>query len=116
MAIQVEYWPILDKGPVKLIKGVKKAHSFFTVCVRSVPLYYFKLAYVILQMAVKEFFELHFLKWRYRPFKSLEQLLANLENQLQCTTEFVPKALRQLFFALIVFIIPENMSCIHIKQ
>ena len=32
----------------------------FTVCVRSVPRYHFKLAYVVLQMAVKEFFETHF--------------------------------------------------------
>ena len=32
----------------------------FTVCVKSVPRYHFKLAYVILQMAVKEFFETHF--------------------------------------------------------
>ena len=29
----------------------------FTVCVKSVPCYHFKLAYVVLQMAVKEFFE-----------------------------------------------------------
>ena len=29
----------------------------FTVCVKSVPLYYFKFAYVVLQMAVKEFLE-----------------------------------------------------------
>ena len=42
--------------------------------------------------------------------------MANLENQLQCTAEFMTKALKQLFFALIVFITPENMSCIHIKQ
>ena len=32
----------------------------FTVCVRSVPCYRFKLAYVVLQMAVKIFFETHF--------------------------------------------------------
>ena len=32
----------------------------FTVCVKSVPRYPFKLAYVILQMAVKDFFETHF--------------------------------------------------------
>ena len=32
----------------------------FTVCVKSVPRYHFKLAYVVLQMAVKEFFEKHF--------------------------------------------------------
>ena len=31
----------------------------FTVCVKSVPRYHFKLAYVVLQMAVKEFFETH---------------------------------------------------------
>ena len=31
-----------------------------TVCVKSVPHYHFKLAYVVLQMAVKEFFETHF--------------------------------------------------------
>ena len=35
----------------------------FTVCVKSVPLYHFKLAYVVLQMApVEEFFETHFQK------------------------------------------------------
>ena len=28
----------------------------FTVCVKSVSLYHFKLAYVVLQMAVKEYF------------------------------------------------------------
>ena len=32
----------------------------FTVCVNSVPHYHFKLAYVVLQMAGKEFFETHF--------------------------------------------------------
>ena len=41
--------------PVKLIKRVKIALSFL-VCVRSVSRYDFKLAYVILEMAVKEFF------------------------------------------------------------
>ena len=47
------------KGPVKLIKQAKIAHSFLQ-CVRSVPRYHSKLAYVILQMAVKEFFETDF--------------------------------------------------------
>ena len=47
------------KGPVKLIKRVKIAHSF-SVFIKSVPHYHFKLAYVVLQMAVKEFFENHF--------------------------------------------------------
>ena len=50
------YFP---KGPVKLIKWVKIAHSFL-VYVRSVPRYHFKLACVILQIAVKEFFETDF--------------------------------------------------------
>ena len=31
----------------------------FTVCVKSVPLYDFKLAYVVLRMAVKEMFQNH---------------------------------------------------------
>ena len=42
------------KGPVKLIKRVKIAHSYLQ-CVKSVPRYHFKLD-VNLQMAVKEFF------------------------------------------------------------
>ena len=49
----------LWKGPVKLIKRVKIAHSFLQ-CVKSVPRCHFKLAYIILQMAVKEFFETRF--------------------------------------------------------
>ena len=32
----------------------------FTVCVKSVPLYHFKLAYVAIHMAVKECFEAQF--------------------------------------------------------
>ena len=31
----------------------------FTVCVKSVPLHHFKLAYVVLRMAIKEFFKTH---------------------------------------------------------
>ena len=46
-----------QKGPVKLIKRVKIAHSFL-YSVRSVPHYHFNLAYVILQMTVKEFLKL----------------------------------------------------------
>ena len=49
----------LNKGPVKLIKRVKIAHSFLQASVRSVPRYHFKLAYVTLQTAVKEFFKTH---------------------------------------------------------
>ena len=40
----------------------------FTVYVKSVPRCHFQLAYVVLQMAVKEFFEIHFYKGRNRPF------------------------------------------------
>ena len=32
----------------------------FTVCIKFVPLYHFKLAYVVLHMTVKEFFEPRF--------------------------------------------------------
>ena len=43
----------------------------FTVCVKSVPLYHFKLAYIVLHMVVKEFLETHFWKWRKWPFYSV---------------------------------------------
>ena len=43
-----------------LRQSLKKDSFIFTVYVKSVPLYHFKLAYVVLQMAVKEFFENHF--------------------------------------------------------
>ena len=46
----------------------------------------------------------------------LRVILTNLENQLQCTSKFVSKALKDLFFVLIVFITAENMSCIHTEQ
>ena len=47
-----------EKGPVKLANQAGENNSFiFTVCVKSVPLYHFKLAYVTLQMVVKEVFK-----------------------------------------------------------
>ena len=47
--------------------AVAENSSFiFKVCVRSVPLHQFKLAYVVLHMAVKEAY--HFLKRKNRPF------------------------------------------------
>ena len=49
----------MQKEPVKLIKRVKITHSVLQ-SVKSVPRYHFKLAYVVLQMAVKEFLENHF--------------------------------------------------------
>ena len=42
----------------------------FIVYVKSVLLYHLKLAYVVLPMAAKEFFETYFQKWRNRPFES----------------------------------------------
>ena len=51
----------LKKESVKLIQRVKTAHLFL-VFVISVPLYYFKLAYVMLHMAVKKVFETDFSK------------------------------------------------------
>ena len=56
------------------------------------------------------------LKWRNKSFYPRESFLTELENQLQCTAEFVSKALKDLFFVLTVFITTENMSYIHIKQ
>ena len=47
-----------DKGPVN--QAAEKSSFILTVCVKSVPRYHFKLACVILQMAVKELFETHF--------------------------------------------------------
>ena len=40
----------------------------FKVCVKSVPLYHFKLACLVLHMVVKEFFETRFKKLRNMPF------------------------------------------------
>ena len=37
--------------------GGENSSFIFTVCVKSVPRYHFRLAYVVQQMAVKEFFE-----------------------------------------------------------
>ena len=51
------------------VNAVDENSSFiFTVCVKSVPRYHFQLAYVVLQMAVREFFETHFYERRNRPF------------------------------------------------
>ena len=60
----------MEKYPAKSMKIGKRTcetnaagenSSFiFSVFVRSVPCYHFKLAYVVLHMAVKEFFETHF--------------------------------------------------------
>ena len=57
LGINISYYSI--KGPVKLIKRVLSSF-IFTVCVKSVPRYHFKLAYVILQMAVNKLFETQF--------------------------------------------------------
>ena len=39
---------------------VENSSFIFTVCIKSAPLYHVKLAYVVLHMAVKEFFETNF--------------------------------------------------------
>ena len=44
------------KGPVKRTVG-ENSSFIFTGCAKSVPRYNFKLAYVVLQMPVNEFFE-----------------------------------------------------------
>ena len=45
----------VGKGPVKLINTVGENSSFiFTVCVKSISHYHFKLAYIVLQIAVNE--------------------------------------------------------------
>ena len=44
----------------KLIKREKIAHSFLQSVSNQFPRYHFKLAYVNLQISVKEFFEAHF--------------------------------------------------------
>ena len=67
-------------------------------------------------MAVKEVLKATFNNGEIGPFLSLESFLSNLEKQVQRTSEFLPKALKYLFFVSIVFITAENMSCIHIKQ
>ena len=58
MFVATFIWLKEYKGPVKLIQRVKITHSFL-VCVKSVPRYHFKFAYVVLQMVVKEFYETH---------------------------------------------------------
>ena len=42
-------------------------------------------------------------------------ILTNLENQLQCTAEFI-SSFKGFTFCLIVFKTPKNMSCSHIEQ
>ena len=52
---------IFNVGPVMLVNPAGENSSFiFTVCVKSVPLYNFKFAYVVVHMAVNKFFETHF--------------------------------------------------------
>ena len=48
------------KGTCEANRAGENSSFIFTVCVKSVPCYHFKLAYVVLQMAVKEFFETYF--------------------------------------------------------
>ena len=50
------------------IPGGENSSFIFIVCAKSVPLHNLKLPYVVLHMAVKEFFKTHFQKWRIEPF------------------------------------------------
>ena len=49
-----------NKSPCEANPAGENNSLIFTVCVKSVPLYHFKLSNVVLPMAVKEFFETHF--------------------------------------------------------
>ena len=66
-------------------------------------------------MAVKEFFatDLHN---RYEPFLIFGVIF---DQSWKSTTVYLwirTQSLKTIMFCLIVFITPENMSCIHIKQ
>ena len=70
----------------------------FTVCVKSVSLCHFKHAYDSCLCSSTYSGQRFVLKpisknAEIRHFKFLESFLTNLENQLQCTAEFVSKAL-----------------------
>ena len=58
--LKLNSYSFLFKGPVKLIKWVKIAHSFLQSMSDQFHVIIFKLAYVILQVPVKEFFETDF--------------------------------------------------------
>ena len=51
---------ILGQRTCQANQAGENSSFIYIVCVKSVPRYHFKLAYVILQMAVKEFFETYF--------------------------------------------------------
>ena len=76
-----------SKRTCKANAAGENSSFIFTVCVKSVPHYHFKLAYVVLQMAVKEFFKTHTLLRRVSPTvqaktrekkKAEKQLLSNM--------------------------------------
>ena len=98
---------------MKLIQQVKISHSLLQPVSNLFHFVILSLTYTALYMAVKEFFEP---TSKNGEIGRLESFFTNLENQLQCTTEFVSKALRGSFFVSVVFITAENMSCVHVKQ
>ena len=55
-------------GTCKVNPAGENTSFISTAFVKSVPLYHFKLAYLVLHMPVKEFFEKQILKCRNRPF------------------------------------------------
>ena len=79
----------------------------------SNPLYHFKLAFVVLHMAVKNFLTPTTINGEIDRFNLESHFLPALK--ISCSV-LLPKALKHLFFVLVVFITAENVSCIHIKQ
>ena len=67
--------PLIQRTCYKANQASENSSFIFTVCVRSVLRYHFKLAYVILQVAVKEFFETDFVNELDRSFVILIVLL-----------------------------------------
>ena len=59
---------ILIKRTCEADAAGENSSFIFTAGVKSVPRYHFQHGYVVLQMAVKEFFETHFYKGRNGPF------------------------------------------------
>ena len=55
---------VLSERTCEADQAGENSSFIFAVCVKSVPLYHLKLAYVVLHIVVKEFFETNFQKWR----------------------------------------------------
>ena len=62
IAIRVQTGRVFEEKTCEANPAGENISLIFTVCIKSVPLYYFKLVYVVLHMVVmiKEFFGTHF--------------------------------------------------------